>query len=211
MEACLKEGARVESSGRLSQRSYRCDRLNGPHLTMRAVRLYGHTLPHHLGPRSPETTSDGPHCLLRWPREPRSRWPGRGKAPTPGRPRRSQRRLEGGRARRFRCPAPHTEIAARIPDWQSRHRRPMVARRLDAVIASLAVHGRAAAVGSRRRALGRRDGRHRRRRRAAHRPRTDPHGRARRPRRSPPIPQRASSSRHSSCENALAIKCPRKP
>ena len=42
-------------------------------------------------------------------------------------------------------------------------------------------------------------------------PRTDPHGRARRPRRSPPIPQRASSSRHSSCENSLAIKCPRKP
>ena len=32
--------------------------------------------------------------------------------------------------------------------------------RLDAVIASLAVHGRAAAVGSRRFALGRRDGRH---------------------------------------------------
>ena len=28
---------------------------------------------------------------------------------------------------------------------------------------------------------------------------------------SPPIPQRASSSRHSSCENSLAIKCPRKP
>ena len=27
----------------------------------------------------------------------------------------------------------------------------------------------------------------------------------------PPIPQPASSSRYSSCENALAIKCPRKP
>ena len=46
---------------------------------------------------------------------------------------------------------------------------------------------------------------------ACARPRTDPHGRARRPRRSPPIPQRASSSRHASCEHSLAIKCPRKP
>ncbi len=27
----------------------------------------------------------------------------------------------------------------------------------------------------------------------------------------PPNPDRASSSRHSSCENSLAIKCPRKP
>ena len=41
---------------------------------------------------------------------------------------------------------------------------------------------------------------------ACARPRTDPHGRARRPRRSPPIPQRASSSRHSSCENSLASR-----
>ena len=44
-----------------------------------------------------------------------------------------------------------------------------------------------------------------------------PHDRARRPLRSPdglpppPIPDRASPSRHSSCENSLAIKCPRKP
>ena len=53
--------------------------------------------------------------------------------------------------------------------------------------------------------------------RACARPKTDPHGRARWPLRSPyglpppPIPDRASPSRHSSCENSLAIKCPRKP
>ena len=64
---------------------------------------------------------------------------------------------------RHRRPSPHGRPGRRIPHHGA---TPGPTRRRDR---RLAVYGRAAAVGSRRLALGRRDGRQRRRRRASHR------------------------------------------